>query len=63
MSGNRRLIPTTEMVKRVAQAIADERVRQFGPIAGVVPRTVEYDYARAAIAEIESTHVIMEVVK
>lgn len=37
-----------------AQAIADERCRQFGAAAGREPREVEFDYARAAILAYES---------
>lgn len=41
-------------VKTVAEAIAAERVKQFGAAAGLAPREVEFVYARAAILAYES---------
>lgn len=40
--------------KAVAEAIAAERVKQFGAAAGLAPREVEFEYARVAILAYES---------
>lgn len=41
-------------IKAVAEAIAAERVKQFGAAAGLAPREVEFEYARVAILAYES---------
>lgn len=46
--------PHEAMMERVAKAIAAARVKEFGSGAGLKPRDIEFDYARAAIEAISA---------